>query len=179
MRLFKWLSIGAIGVLAACQAPVANAPATTEIYLVRHAEKTTERPDPGLTAAGAIRAIMLADTLEDAGLTAIWSTDYKRTRDTAAPIAARLGIDVQLYDPRDLPGFAAQLKADAAQSVLVVGHSNTTPGLTALLGGDPGTPIDEAREYDRLYVVDLNHGSSELRRYGVTYEPESADAASQ
>ena len=34
---------------------------------------------------------------------------------------------------------------------LVVGHSNTTPPLVELFGGDAGPPIDEASEYDRLY----------------------------
>ncbi|MCF6329704.1 MAG: hypothetical protein L3J02_07895 [Henriciella sp.] len=60
--------------------------------------------------------------------------------------------------------------------VLVVGHSNTAPQLTEALGAYAGTPIDEANEYDRLYVVDLISGQSELRRYGVAYTPESADA---
>ena len=179
MSILKWISLALIGALTACQTMPIAVETSGKAYLVRHAEKTAERPDPALTTAGAIRAEMLADELEGARLTAIWSTDYKRTRDTAAPIAARLGLEVQLYDPGDLPGFAAQLKADPSQVVLVVGHSNTTPQMTEALGGDPGTPIDEAREYDRLYVVDLSSGQSELRRYGFAYTPESADAPSQ
>ena len=179
MSVLKWLSLALFAVLAACQTVPDTVETSGKTYLVRHAEKTAERPDPGLTDAGSIRAVMLADELEDVGLTAIWSTDYKRTRDTAAPIAARLGLEVQLYDPADLPGFAAQLKTDPAQVALVVGHSNTTPQLTEALGGDPATPIDEGHEYDRLYVVDLISGQSELRRYGVRYTPESADAPSQ
>ena len=59
-------------------------------------------------------------------------------------------------------------------SHLVVGHSNTVPELVALLGGDGGPPIDEAGEYDRLYVVTLTANGrvrSELRRYGVRFNP--------
>ena len=87
----------------------------------------------------------------------------------AADLAARLGVAVDLYDPRDLPGMAAQLKADGGRH-LVVGHSNTTGELTELLGGDGGTPIVEATEYDRLYVVTLSAdggASSTLLRFGA------------
>ncbi len=138
------------------------------VYLVRHAEKTTEKPDPGLTEAGQGRAEALADLLEGKGITRIHSSDYKRTRDTAAPLAERLGVEVELYDPRDLPGIAAKLKA-AGGTHLVVGHSNTTPPLTELLGGNGGEPIVEATEYDRLYRVTLSmdgNVKSSLQRYG-------------
>ncbi len=178
VRMMKWVSIAATALLAACQSVPAEPAETGKAYLVRHAEKTAERHDPGLTDAGSVRAIILADKLEDAGLTAIWSTDYKRTRDTAAPVAARLGLEVQLYNPRDLPGFAAQLKADPAQVVLVVGHSNTTPWLVSLLGGEPGELIDEA-EYDRLYMVDLTGEASVLQRYGAPYSAMDANGAGQ
>lgn len=144
------------------------APKTDAVFLVRHAEKTTEKTDPGLTEAGKSRAIALADRLEDEGITHIHSSDYIRTRDTAAPLAERLGLDVAIYDPRDLPGMAAKLKTMPGRH-LVVGHSNTTPQLTELLGGDGGTPIVEATEYDRLYVVTMEAGEpvkSYLTRFG-------------
>ena len=35
----------------------------------------------------------------------------------------------------------------------MIGHSNTTPALVQLFGGDPGTPIVEKDEYDRLYIL--------------------------
>lgn len=121
-------------------------------YLVRHAEKTTEKPDPVLTQEGQNRAQDLADRLSEVPLTAIYSSDYRRTRDTAAPVSDRQGIDVIIYDPRDLEGFAKSLLTQKGH-VLVVGHSNTTPQLSALLGGPKGEPIIEATEYDRLYVL--------------------------
>jgi hypothetical protein len=52
----------------------------------------------------------------------------------------------------------------------VVGHSDTTPELVGLLGGDPGAPIDEPTEYDRLYVVTLGPDgtvTTVLLRYGL------------
>lgn len=157
--------IGAISLmlgLAACASVSASAPETApdssmdaqaplSVFLVRHAEKKTG-DDPSLTLAGEARALALADLLEDANIERIHSSDYKRTRETAAPLAARLSLEVELYDPRDLPGIAQRLKAEGGRH-LVVGHSNTTGELTELLGGEGGAPIVEATEYDRLYHV--------------------------
>jgi phosphohistidine phosphatase SixA len=126
--------------------------AAVQIFLVRHAEKTADKNDPALTAAGTARAETLAVMLKDADITHIHSSDYTRTRDTAAPLAKRLGLTVELYDPRDLPAMAERLKSQSGRH-LVVGHSNTTPQLTEQLGGDGGTPIVEATEYNRLYYV--------------------------
>lgn len=168
------------GVVSACAVkPTANLPAAdaqTVIYLVRHAEKQSG-DNPSLTTAGQARANTLADMLEDRELTGIYSTNYKRTLETAAPIAARTGLDVQRYDPRDLQGFAGQLKQKPGV-YLVVGHSNTTPQLTEALGGDGGTPIYEPTEYDRLYVVELgSDGSvaSRIERFGVRYQGNASE----
>lgn len=164
-----------IGLLVALAAPTAYAsetseePTTTmslEAFLVRHAEKQ-KGDDPALTEAGAERAEALADLLADANIEHILSSDYTRTRDTAAPLAARLNLTVELYDPRDLPGLVVRLK-EAGGRYLIVGHSNTTPYLAHLLGGDHGGPITEATEYDRLYYIarEGDDVSSVLLRYG-------------
>ena len=144
--------------------------APLEVFLVRHAEKTTDKDDPALTIVGQNRAKLLADMLKDAGITHIHSSDYRRTRDTAAPLAQSLGIPVQIYDPRVLIPFAESLITQGGKH-LVVGHSNTTPQLTRLLGGEGGAPIIEATEYDRLYVVTaLPEGetTTSLLRFGQT-----------
>lgn len=161
------LLIAAMFLISAC---ASLAPDPDAVFLVRHAEKTAEKNDPGLTEAGKARAIALADRLQGEGITHIHSSDYIRTRETAAPLAERLGLEVALYDPRDLPAMAAKLKSIPGRH-LVVGHSNTTGELTELLGGDGGTPIVEETEYDRLYVVTMETGEpvkSYLTRYGAT-----------
>ena len=96
------------------------------------------------------------------------STDYNRTRQTVTPLAEALGLPVEVYDPRALEAFAERLKTTPGRYV-VAGHSNTTPQLVALLGGEPGEPINEDYEFDRLYQVVIGADgsvSSSLLRYG-------------
>jgi len=144
---------------------------TAVVYLVRHAEKLDGGSDPELSAAGRERALQLAMMLRDAGITRIYSTDFKRTRDTARPLSEKLGVRIELYDLEEMSTLAAALKRKGQRS-LVVGHSNTTPELAALLGGVAGTDIDEGGEYDRLYTVSIsnrNEVSTVLLRFGQPY----------
>ena len=131
------------------------------VYLVRHAEKQ-DGSDPSLTAAGHARAEALAARLDSAGVERILSTDTKRTRETAEPLSRRTGLEIELYDHRRLSELADALRRDQ-RTVLVVGHSNTTPAFVRLLGGDPGAPIADD-EYDRLYRVDLADGTTDIER---------------
>ena len=145
------------------------------IYLVRHAETAGDRAmdpsNPPLSEAGKARAVALTHALADAGLTSIHSTDLQRTRETAAPMAAATGLEVELYDPSDQSAIRAllgRLASDGGRH-LIVGHSNTTPALVRMLGGDPLSPIAES-EYDRLYVVSIAASGevlSTLLRYGA------------
>lgn len=152
--------------LAAC----ANSPfgdqADQQIYLVRHAEKEPGR-DPQLTPDGRARAIALAERLSKAELGAIYSTNLRRTRQTAGPIALATEIPVIFYDASKLDEFASQLRGQSG-NILVVGHSNTTPDLAAALGGEAGAPIIEATEYDRLYVLTIKDGivTTDIQRFG-------------
>lgn len=128
--------------------------AASIIYLVRHAETVDEgTADPALSGAGAARAERLARMLSGAGLTTLHTTGYQRTRGTAAAVARATGLEPREYDPGDLPAFAEALRGEAGRH-LVVGHSNTTPALVRLLGGDSGGPIPED-EYGRIYQLTL------------------------
>lgn len=150
-----FLLFATLALIAGCASPpiAPSSSSTTTIYLVRHAEKQAG-DNPGLTPDGYRRASALADRLVDSGLLAVYATDTRRARETAAPVAEATGLAISLYDPRALDTFATALR-DTPGAVLVVGHSNTTPQLVALLGGDPGTPIDEATEFDRIYVLEI------------------------
>ena len=126
------------------------------IFLIRHAEKLADSEDPGLSAAGKQRAEKLAVLLQDSEVTGVYSTNYTRTRDTAAPLATAEGLEISLYDPSDPDQLVDLLKNNTGR-YLVIGHSNTTPDLVERLGGNPGPPIDEKTEYNRLYIVTLDN----------------------
>ncbi|HXV61280.1 MAG TPA: phosphoglycerate mutase family protein [Vicinamibacteria bacterium] len=126
------------------------------VFLVRHAEKVDDSRDPDLTEEGRARARMLAALLQDAGIEAVYSTDFIRTRETARPVAEEMEAEIEIYD--DLDELVARLEA-TPRTALIVGHSNTTPQVVALLGGEPGPPISDD-EYDRLYLIVLSEGKA-------------------
>ncbi len=150
MRYWKTLCIAAAAMLGvACQS--LNAPDEFQIYLIRHAEKQTGGPDPELSAAGLARVERLRGWLASRSIDAVYSSDYRRTRDTAAPIAETHGLDLSLYDLQRLELLAERLVA-RRQHAVVIGHSNTTPALASLLSGQPAEPMDES-VYNRSYIV--------------------------
>ena len=132
------------------------------LYLVRHAEKQPGGTrDPALTEAGMQRATQLAAWLKDKDITDIRSSDYKRTRDTAEPLATMLDIEPSIYDPSNLPALATQLKS-TQHNAYVVGHSNTTPGLARLLCNCEIADMDES-EYDRLIEISIDGDTANAR----------------
>lgn len=150
------------------QAPASPAPTAAPerartVIVLRHAEKDPggDPKDPGLSEAGARRAAALAELLAHAGVTHLFSSEYRRTHDTLAPLAARLGLTVQTVPaakPEELLRALDQLPAGSV--AVVAGHSNTVPDVVARLGGELGGLVksgttsllpDEA--YDRLAVV--------------------------
>ena len=169
----------AVSVLAAASPVTADqipyvgepGPGPVIVYLVRHAEKAEDgTDDPPLTLAGRIRVRVLRQLLADASVTHVYTTDLKRTRDTARPFADALGVEPTVYDPRRLELLAATIR-ETPGTHFVAGHSNTTPTLVAALGGNPFDPIDEM-EYDRLYIVVISPGQppvTTLLRFGEPY----------
>ena len=150
IRVLRCVAATLLLLIAAPLAAQEPAPATV-IYLVRHAEKVSDgSQDPPLSEAGQRRAQTVARMFADAGITAVHTTPTERTRATAAPLAAALGVAPHEYDARDLPALARRL-AGAGGRHLVVGHSNTTPELVRLLGGT-ADPMAET-EYGRMYEV--------------------------
>lgn len=168
--LFPFL---AVTMLTACSAKSSD----TVVYLVRHAEKITGENagrDPALTEAGAARSQELASLLSETNISYIHSSDYIRTRDTGAPLAKAKELKIEIYDPTDLQVLADKIKK-LRGSHLVVGHSNTIPETVVALGGDGGTPIYEASEYDRLYkltILDSGIVHTDLKSYGTPYTPD-------
>ena len=144
--------------LCASVTAIAQAPSPT-IFLVRHAERadagktgpTMTGSDPDLSAAGHERAKALAVVLKDAGIKEIYTTELKRTQQTAAPTAAASGLTAKTMPANDVAGLVAKLKA-ASGNVLVVGHSNTVPEIIKSLGVSMPVSIGDT-EFDNLFVV--------------------------
>lgn len=158
--------------------------ATTTMIFVRHTEKAQQpADDPSLSAAGRKRAAELARQLVDAdvvaGIDAIYSTPFRRTVETAQPVAEALGLEINRYDPDDNEAVLARiLKNHKGKIILVVGHSNTVPTLMADLGASKKVPPIAEDEYDNIYVVSIPwFGKTKTirLRYGEPYTGKPAD----
>jgi len=130
-------------------------PKTTTYYLIRHAEKDRSdktNKDPHLTEAGKKRADNWATTLNDIEFDMVYSTNYNRTKETATPIAKANNLEITYYDPRhmDKEDFIEKTKG---KTVLIVGHSNTTPMFAnALLGEKKYKQISDDNNAN-LYII--------------------------
>jgi len=123
------------------------------IFLFRHAEKQKNQgKNPHLTAKGKKRAINIANQLADKNISFIYSSNYLRTQETATPLANKLNITLQNYNPRELENFAKHL-LKLKGNIAIAGHSNTTPQLIKLLGGDPDIYINEDQYNDLFQLV--------------------------
>ncbi len=142
--------------LAACT-PLA---APTVVMVLRHAEPVIEQgSDPSLNEAGRHRANALIDVVGGAGVAAIYASQFKRTQETVAPLAAHLEIPVTTAEVsratlETYPGQVAEaiLAAHRGETVVVVNHSNTVGPIVEALGGAPVPEITE-NEFDHLFVV--------------------------
>ncbi len=163
MKFITLTTLSLVSFLLTFNLPSANAATNDEaftVYLVRHAEKVLDQKNPPLTSCGVKRAEQLAVMLEQADLKSIYSTQYTRTEQTAAPLAKKLGFTVKPYSPRDLATFSQQIKQQKS-NVLIVGHSNTSPQLTALIANTQVENITE-KEYQMLYQVHFSSGKAHL-----------------
>lgn len=143
--------LAAITGLLAFASPAA---AQSSVFVVRHAERADAgQPvsDPDLSTAGHARAQSLALALKDAGVTAIFVTQLKRTQQTAAPLAKTLGLTPVALPADDTAALLAHLQKHPGNA-LVVGHSNTVPEIVKLL--EVASPVTVAdSEFDHLFVV--------------------------
>lgn len=137
MRL-SGLLVFALVLLAGCA--TASAPVAPPTWVMRHLNTPAGERDPDLTPDGQRAAAILAGWFRSDPPRAIYVSDYRRTRQTAAPLAARLGLTPIVYDPADTPGLIARVRA-GPQPALVVGHSNTVPEIVAALGGTRPAPL--------------------------------------
>ena len=169
-----FLALSAVLTAGAPPPRTAGTAPPTVVILVRHAEKAGQpAQDPPLTRDGQRRAAALVEIARGAGVSAIITTQYERTRKTAEPTAAALRITPEVIDTGPLARHAGvvadRILQHAGGTVLVVGHSNTIPAIIAALGApEPKELCDN--EYDQLFVVVIGDtGPPRLirSRYGV------------
>src|SRR5262245_40929676 len=135
------------------------------VFLIRHAEREDEpRQDPPLKKEGVTRSQQLARLLANAAIKAIYTSQFARTKQTAEPLANKLGLTIASISLKSNPTNPRQIAEESTaevvnkimersgENVLVVGHSNSIPDLIKLPGGDVVPTIDE-RKFDDLFIV--------------------------
>lgn len=152
--------------LVCCAQNKENSNESTTYYLIRHAEKDRsdkDNRDPHLSEVGMLRAEAWAEYFNDITFDAIYSTNYNRTKETATPVAQDNQLNLIFYDPfkLDIEEFLAKTKG---KTVLIVGHSNSTPMITNQLLGEEKYEDMEDTDNVSLFVVTMteNLKTSEL-----------------
>ena len=166
--------------IAICLAWFFESQATTTVIFVRHAEKAAvPEDDPSLSAAGQRRAAELKRQLVEAdvvaGIDAVYATSYRRTEETARPIAEALELSLNSYDANDTEAIMEHIvRKHKGKIILVVGHSNTLPALIGNMGASKKVPPIAEDEYDNIYIVSIPwFGKTKTirLRYGDPYVP--------
>jgi broad specificity phosphatase PhoE len=158
MRSFVLAATAVLGFGFGPRPATVTAPPTV-VLLVRHAEKAAQpAQDPPLTDAGSARARSLVAVARDAGVSAIITTQFLRTKNTAEPTATALKVTPEVVNAGGMPqhakAVAEQVLKHAGSTVLVVGHSNTIPAIVGALGAPQPKDLCDS-EYDQLFVVVL------------------------
>lgn len=158
MRLSGLLVI-TLFALVACATTSGSGP--PPIYVIRHLNTPEGERDPDLLPEGQRAAQALAGWFRRERVRAIYVSDYRRTRQTAAPLAARLRLVPIVYDPRDTPGLVARVRA-GPRPALIVGHSNTVPEIIEALGGTRPAPLVHA-DFGDIWRVAADGTTTRMR----------------
>jgi phosphohistidine phosphatase SixA len=126
----------------------------TTVILVRHAEKNPEpKDDPDLSPDGFARAQQIARIFSNAGIDAIYATQYKRTQQTVEPLSKRIGVPVTVLDSKQPDELVKRIQTSLrGQTIFVSGHNDTVPQIASALSGANYPPIPPS-DYDDLFIV--------------------------
>jgi phosphohistidine phosphatase SixA len=153
----------ALFTLASC-ATNAAAPSGPLYYVMRHLHTPAGERDPDLTAEGQRQAALLGGALREQPRI-IYVSSFKRTQQTAAPLAAALGLTLIVYDPADTPALLARVR-QGPFPVLIVGHSNTVPDIVAGLGGERPAPLVH-EDFGDVWQITADGATTRLRLDGA------------
>jgi 2,3-bisphosphoglycerate-dependent phosphoglycerate mutase len=128
----------------------------TTLIFVRHAEKVNDgSKDPELAAEGKDRATRLAGILSTQPVAAIYSTDFKRTKNTVTPLAEAVNVKLSLYEPMKPEQLQEIVSKHKGGTVVICGHSNTTPAMINMLTGEETFKQWEDSDYGNLVIVSV------------------------
>ncbi len=127
----------------------------TTFILFRHAEKEMEgSKDPDLSQSGKSRSEVLVKLLDKVKVDAIYSTNFKRTYNTVAPLAKAHAITISNYEGmkmEEVDGMFAQFNGG---TIVISGHSNTIPMMVNYLTGQKDEyKTFEDSDYGNLIIV--------------------------
>ena len=132
------------------------------IVLVRHVEKdaspNADKHDPELSVEGRERAQRLMQLVRKYKPREIFSTNFKRTLQTAEPIANRRKKQIQIYDPAKPAELIEKMMANNTDRYLIVGHSNTIPVLANLLAKKEIFRQMPETEFGVIWVIRMKKG---------------------
>lgn len=148
-------------ILALAGCATAAVPPAPVYYVMRHLNTPQGERDPDLTSEGQAAAARLPGLFARERPAAIYVTAFRRTRQTAAPLAARYGLTPIVYDPADTPSLVAQVRSGPLPA-LVVGHSNTVPDIVEQLGGARPAPLSHP-DFGDVWRVDAQGRTERLR----------------
>lgn len=128
----------------------------TTFVLVRHAEKAAEGgSDPELKPEGVKRAEAFAALFDKTRVDAIYSTDFRRTKNTVAPLATTKGLTVNTYSSMKAADLEKLVAAHPGGTIVIAGHSNTIPDIAnALTGGKEFKQFADA-DYGNILVISV------------------------
>lgn len=126
----------------------------TVVVLARHADRLPGQTTDALAAAGEARSLELVHVLGKAGVDVIIRSDTNRAAQTAAPLAAAIGVEPIVLPPNDVAAIAGEVRNHLGETLFVVGHSNTVPLIIVELGG-PELPEIVDTEFDNLFALTL------------------------
>lgn len=159
----------AAGLFVLC-VQVGYAQSVTTFILVRHAEKSAEGgSDPELKPEGTKRAESLAALFSKAGVDAVYSTNYKRTRNTVAPLAAAKGLPVNTYSSMKAADLEALLAKHRGGTIVMAGHSNTIPEIANALAGEKKFEQFADDDYGNIIVISVEQVGKDARVLWLRY----------
>ena len=161
---YLYLFIFSVSFISPLLAQTETPAEVTTYYFIRHAEKDrsdSANQDPHLTEIGKMRAENWSSIFNNITFNAIYSTNYNRTKETAEPTAIKNKLELFIYNSKtiDLTKFLEETKG---KTVLIVGHSNTTPAfVNAIIGKKEHLQIDDS-DNGKLFIVTVDEGVASL-----------------